>query len=69
MTTIQEIEAALKGYLEACYGNPHKLGTPQLKEVRQAFLSGIHWRNCTAVAQDQCEAALRQLPGIHRERN
>src|SRR6185369_10055483 len=64
MTTVKEIEAELKDYLIACYGDPHKLSTQQLKEVRQAFLSGIHWRDCEPTLEPgDCEDAIRSLLG------
>lgn len=67
--SVNDIEAGLKEYLIACYGDPHKLGTVQLKEVRQAFLSGIMWRDTELVPLGGCEAALRSMLGITRDRN
>lgn len=69
MKNVKDIEAALKDYLHACYGDPHKLSTTQLKEVRQAFLSGIHWRDSELCRPGGCEDALRSMLGIDRERN
>lgn len=69
MIDTKDIEAALKYYLRACYGDPHKLGTTQLKEVRQAFLSGIYWRDSQVLPPGDCEDAIRSLLGMDRERN
>ncbi len=66
---VKEIEVALKEYLHSCYGDPHKLPTAQLKEVRQAFLSGIHWRDAEVAPVGSCETALRSMLGVTRERN
>lgn len=69
MKSVSVLEAALKEHLCACYGDPHKLSTAQLKEVRQAFLSGIHWRDTQVIPPCACENAIRSLLGIDRERN
>lgn len=61
MNVLQELEQALKEYLLACYGDPHMLGIAQLKEVRQAFLSGVHWRDTKDMSPGKCEDALLQM--------
>lgn len=68
MKNVKDIEAALKDYLHACYGDD-PLGPLQMKEVRQAFLSGIHWRDSELCRPGGCEDALRSMLGIDRERN
>ncbi len=67
--SVKELEAALEEYLQACYGDPHKLPTQQLKEIRQAFLSGIVWRDTEITPPGSCEAPLRSMLGMTRERN
>lgn len=61
--TAKELEEAFFEYRMACYGDA-TLDATQLKEVRQAFLSGIHWLNSR---DDYCPAdnarALRELLG------
>ncbi len=69
MVSRNELDAALKEYLRACYGDPHELPSQQLKEVRQAFLSGIMWRDSNVLLHGQCEEPLRQMLGMNRERN
>jgi len=66
---ISDIESALKDYLRACYDDPHKLSTAQLKEVRQAFLSGIHWRDTEVLSPGECENAIREMLSIAKDRN
>lgn len=60
----QELEKALIEYLQACYGPGDDVPPSQLREVRQAFLSGIHWMN-TQDGYDpgEYEKALRKLLG------
>lgn len=68
--SVKEIEAALKDYLNSRYGDPHRLSGTQLKEVRQAFLSGIHWRDSELILlPGECEESLRSMLGVDRERN
>ena len=40
----KELESVFEQYKTSCYGNS-KLSDIQYREVRQAFLSGIHWLN------------------------
>ena len=68
MKTVKEIETAVNEYLIACYGG-QSLGPAQIKEVRQAFLSGIHWRDTEILSPGDCEDAIRLMVGVHRERN
>ncbi len=63
------IESELKKYLLAYYGDPHKLSTQQLKGVRHAFLSGIHWRDSESLPPGACENASRLMLGIEKDRN
>ena len=68
--TVSILDAALQEYLVACYGDPRKVGTQQLKEVSQAFLSGIHWRDTEpAMNPGDCEDAIRQMLGVNKDRN
>ena len=68
--TVKELETALSKYLDACYGNPRDLSAAQAKELSQAFLSGVYWRDCEPEAKPgECEEAIRLMLGIWRERN
>lgn len=71
MQSVKELEAALKGYLSACYGDVRERpGKEQfLNEVRQAFLSGIYWRDTESLPPGDCEPALRRMLGMDRDRN
>jgi len=40
-----EIDAALTEYVRRIYGGSDGIHDMQLREVRQAFLSGVHWLN------------------------
>lgn len=59
--TKADLEAAFLKYMKACYGG-QMVNLIQIREVRQAFLSGIHWLN---TKDDYCptelEQALREL--------
>lgn len=63
-----EVDALLiawRGYRVACYGD-QQLGATQERECRQAFLSGVHWRNELGSASLGCDPdamrdALRKL--------
>lgn len=68
--SVTVLDAALQEYLVACYGDPRKIGRQQLKEVSQAFLSGIHWRDCEpTMMPGSCGDAIRQMLGIEKDRN
>lgn len=59
-----ELKQAWEVYRQACYGNA-KLPERQLKEVRQAFLSGIHWLNSKEnYDPDENLRVLRSLLGM-----
>lgn len=62
------LQTAFTAYHLACYGT-RRLSDIQHKEVRQAFLSGIHWLN-TQDSYDpvEIEQALRKLLGQEEER-
>ena len=40
-----ELDAVLDEYVRRIYGGSDDIPDMQLREVRQAFLSGIHWLN------------------------
>jgi len=62
-TTKEELELAFEEYKQACYGN-FDLPPEQLKEIRQAFFSGVHWRlNAKSGHPESYEPALRELLG------
>lgn len=55
---IDTLNTAFAKYKTACYGN-QTLSEVQLKEVRQAFFSGIHWLNsCESYCQHDLHHAL-----------
>ncbi len=68
MPKAQELEDALTTYIKACYGDS-PLPKAQTAEVRQAFLSGIHWRDTEVFLPGDCEPAIRELLGIQKNRN
>lgn len=68
MIDAKTIEDELALYMAACYG-ASPLSKPQLAEVRQAFLSGIHWRDSQIADPGDCEIALRKLLGMGTDRN
>lgn len=45
MTIKEQLEKAFNEYFQACYGDNRSVSDLQLKEIRQAFFSGIHWMN------------------------
>lgn len=56
-----DLEAAFGEYRKACYGS-RTLNHIQNREIRQAFLSGIHWLNTQeSYAPDEIEVELRKL--------
>lgn len=67
MKSVKEIEAAFAEYLVACYSDS-SLSRPQAKEVRQAFLSGIHWRDTEALSPGECEGAIRSMLDLGGEK-
>ena len=54
--TVDELEGAYQEYVRACYAG-QTLSAVQIKEVRQAFLSGIHWLNTKG---DYCPDAIQE---------
>lgn len=62
---VRSLDIAFEEYRMACYG-AFNLPPTQLRETRQAFLSGIHWlANRSDYCPDDLEAALRQILGEH----
>lgn len=58
------LNTAFAEYKQACYGD-RKLPDVQIQEVRQAFLSGIHWLNtCNYYDPDELERCLRVMLNI-----
>lgn len=59
----ESLSNAFAEYRKACYGDS-VLSEIQIKEVRQAFLSGIHWLNTRdSYCPDVLEMALRNELG------
>lgn len=59
-----ELIEAFDEYRSACYGS-RPLSVDQLREVRQAFFSGIHWLNCKdSYDPDEYREAIRRLVGV-----
>jgi len=58
----QELELAFEGYKQACYGN-FDLPPEQLKELRRAFLSGVHWLNAELGHPEGYQPSLQELLG------
>lgn len=54
------LEAAFQEYRRACYGDA-PLPPKQYKEVRQAFLSGIHWTNGQILDPEDTTKVLREM--------
>lgn len=60
----EQLEDAYRKYRTACYGFPSELSEDQDREVRQAFLSGIHWLNTgTSYSPFEIQTALCELLG------
>ena len=60
----QQLEIAVREYMNACYAGK-SLDSIQIKEVRQAFLSGIHWLNTLGdYCPDEIQEACRKLTGV-----
>lgn len=58
---VATLEGAYEEYRKACYGLV-PLAPTQEREVRQAFLSGVHWLNGrTDWCPDDLQNALRHL--------
>lgn len=58
---IETLNTAFDEYRQACYGD-RNLPDVQLKEVRQAFFSGIHWLNTReSYDPDELEQGLRAV--------
>lgn len=68
MAAIQSIERALAEYMAACYGDS-PIPEDQVRQVRQAFLSGVYWRDTEVCLPGDCEPALRKLLGVEKDRN
>lgn len=64
-----KLEAAFNRYRVACYGS-EMLPAAQLKEIRQAFFSGIHYLNCRSdYFVHEVKDACRQLTGVDNVRD
>lgn len=64
-----KLEAGFKRYRVACYGNV-TLPEAQLKEIRQAFFSGIHYLNCRSdYFVHEVKDACTQLTGVDNVRD
>lgn len=62
---VKTLDAAYEEYREACYGNT-PMPTEQIRETKQAFLSGIHWlSNRESYDPDEIERALRKILARH----
>jgi hypothetical protein len=62
---IKSLNDGYEEYRKACYG-VCDLPPSQVRETKQAFLSGIHWlSNRESYCPDDLEAALRKILGEH----
>jgi hypothetical protein len=61
---VDTLNEAFDEYRKACYGGK-PLPPTQVKEIHQAFLSGIHWLNTReSYDPEELEVALRDILGI-----
>lgn len=61
----KSMEAAFQEYRRACYGDC-ELPPAQVRETKQAFMSGIHWLNSReSYDPADVESGLRAILGKH----
>jgi hypothetical protein len=62
---VESLNEGYKEYKKACYG-VCDLPPAQVRETKQAFLSGIHWLSTReSYCPDELERALRKILGEH----